>query len=139
MDRINCIKPAYFKQDSANLDSGLVSVSLKSVNQRVGAVATSDKSSELGMEMKKFQKRARIIIIAGINLLLLYALACTYLWAEQSHFIFMPRREIKKTRLTKPCFTCTAVRSTSVPMSIMRAASITWVFPFFWSPIADTG
>jgi hypothetical protein len=49
------------------------------------------------MEMKKFRKHARIIIIAGINLLVFYALACTYLWARQSHFIFMPLREIKKT------------------------------------------
>jgi pimeloyl-ACP methyl ester carboxylesterase len=49
------------------------------------------------MEMKKFRKRARIIIIAGINLLVIYALACTYLWVRQSHFIFMPQREIKKT------------------------------------------
>ena len=49
------------------------------------------------MEMKKLQKRARIFIIAGINLLVLYALACTYFWARQSHFIFMPRREIEKT------------------------------------------
>lgn len=29
--------------------------------------------------------RARIIIIAGINLLVFYALACTYLWARQNH------------------------------------------------------
>jgi len=49
------------------------------------------------MEMKKFRKRVRIFIIAGINLLVLYVLACTYLWARQSHFIFMPLREIKKT------------------------------------------
>lgn len=49
------------------------------------------------MEMKKFRKCARITIIAGINLLVFYALACTFLWARQSHFIFMPRREIKKT------------------------------------------
>lgn len=47
--------------------------------------------------MEKFRKRARITIIAGINLLVFYALACTYLWARQSHFIFMPHREIKKT------------------------------------------
>jgi hypothetical protein len=44
------------------------------------------------MEMRKFRKRARLIIIAGINLLVFYALACTYLWARQSHFILMPRR-----------------------------------------------
>jgi pimeloyl-ACP methyl ester carboxylesterase len=50
--------------------------------------------------MKKFRKRSRIIIIAGISLLVFYALACTYLWARQSHFIFMPRREIKKTPAT---------------------------------------
>ena len=49
------------------------------------------------MEIKKFRKRARIFIIAGINLFLLYALACTYLRARQSHFIFTPLREIKKT------------------------------------------
>jgi pimeloyl-ACP methyl ester carboxylesterase len=49
------------------------------------------------MEKKKFRKRARITIIVGINLLVFYALACTYLWARQSHYIFMPRREIKKT------------------------------------------
>ena len=49
------------------------------------------------MEMKKFRKCAGIFIIAGINLLVLYALACTYLWARQSHFIFTPLREIKKT------------------------------------------
>ena len=49
------------------------------------------------MEIKKFRKRARIFIIASINLLVLYGLACTYLWARQSHFIFMPLREIKKT------------------------------------------
>lgn len=49
------------------------------------------------MEMKKFRKRARIFIIAGINLLVFYALVCTYLWARQSHFIFTPQREIKKT------------------------------------------
>ena len=49
------------------------------------------------MEMKKFRKRTRIFIIAGINLLVLYALVCTYLWVRQSHFIFMPLREIKKT------------------------------------------
>ena len=35
MVRINCTKPSYFKQGSAKLDSGLVSVSLNSVNQRV--------------------------------------------------------------------------------------------------------
>lgn len=49
------------------------------------------------MEMKKFRKHARIFIIASINLLVLYVLACTYLWARQSHFIFMPLREIRKT------------------------------------------
>ncbi len=49
------------------------------------------------MEMSKFRKRARLITIAGIHLLVFYALACTYLWARQSHFIFMPLREIKKT------------------------------------------
>jgi pimeloyl-ACP methyl ester carboxylesterase len=36
-------------------------------------------------------------MVVGINLLVVYVLACTYLWARQSHFIFMPRREIKKT------------------------------------------
>jgi pimeloyl-ACP methyl ester carboxylesterase len=30
-------------------------------------------------------------------LFIAYALACTYLWARQSHFIFTPRKEIKKT------------------------------------------
>ena len=49
------------------------------------------------MEIKKFRKRVRIFIIASINLFVLYAMACTYLWARQSHFIFMPLREIKKT------------------------------------------
>ncbi len=49
------------------------------------------------MGPKKYRKSARILIIAGINLIIIYALACSYLWARQSHFIFMPRREIKKT------------------------------------------
>ena len=47
--------------------------------------------------MKKYRKPAKIIVIAGLNFLVFYVLACTYLWARQSHFIFMPRREIKKT------------------------------------------
>jgi pimeloyl-ACP methyl ester carboxylesterase len=49
------------------------------------------------MEMTKFRKRTRIFLIASICLLVIYALACSYLWARQSHFIFMPQREIKKT------------------------------------------
>ena len=47
--------------------------------------------------MPKNRKHTRIIIIAAINLIFVYLLACTYLWARQGHFIFMPRREIKKT------------------------------------------
>ena len=74
--------------------------------------------------MKKYRKPANIIVIAGLNLLVFYVLACTYLWARQSHFIFMPHREIKKT---------------SAPMLIMRAASMTWIFQFFWFLTADTG
>jgi pimeloyl-ACP methyl ester carboxylesterase len=33
-----------------------------------------------------------VVILGGV-----YTLACTYLWARQGHFIFTPRREIKKT------------------------------------------
>ena len=47
--------------------------------------------------MPKNQKHTRIIFIAATNLIVVYMLACTYLWARQSHFIFMPDREIKKT------------------------------------------
>ena len=47
--------------------------------------------------MKRYRKPTRITVIAGLSLLGFYALACTYLWARQSHFIFMPRREIIKT------------------------------------------
>jgi pimeloyl-ACP methyl ester carboxylesterase len=43
------------------------------------------------------RKQSRIIILIGVNLILIYVLACTYLWARQGHFIFMPQREIKKT------------------------------------------
>ena len=32
-----------------------------------------------------------------MSLGVIYILACTYLWARQGHFIFEPRREIKKT------------------------------------------
>ena len=39
----------------------------------------------------------RKIILGLLALIVVYALACTYLWARQGHFIFMPRREIKKT------------------------------------------
>ena len=39
----------------------------------------------------------RRIIIAILVLIASYSIACTYLWARQGHFIFMPRREIKKT------------------------------------------
>ncbi len=46
------------------------------------------------------RKLIRVAIINGINLIVLYALACTYLWARQDHHIFMPRREIKKTPAT---------------------------------------
>ena len=47
--------------------------------------------------MPKNRKHARVIVIAGIHLIVIYALACTYLWARQGHFIFSPHREIKKT------------------------------------------
>jgi pimeloyl-ACP methyl ester carboxylesterase len=33
----------------------------------------------------------------ALSLFFVYAIACTYLWARQGHFIFMPSREIKKT------------------------------------------
>ena len=47
--------------------------------------------------MSKKRKKARLAILVGIHLIVVYALACTYLWARQGHFIFMPRQEIKKT------------------------------------------
>ena len=47
--------------------------------------------------MKKFQKTFKITIITSFILIFLYSLLCTFLWARQNHFIFMPRREIKKT------------------------------------------
>ncbi|MGD8880393.1 MAG: alpha/beta fold hydrolase [Desulfobacterales bacterium] len=46
------------------------------------------------MTTKTFIRR---IAICALSLFFAYALACTYLWARQGHFIFMPRREIKKT------------------------------------------
>ncbi len=39
-------------------------------------------------------KRGALCIL---SLFFVYALACTYLWARQGHYIFTPRREIKKT------------------------------------------
>lgn len=42
----------------------------------------------------------RKVFLCGITLILIYALACTYLWARQGRFIFMPQREIKKTPAT---------------------------------------
>ena len=42
-------------------------------------------------------KAARRLAICAFSMFIVYALACTYLWARQSHFIFMPRKEIKKT------------------------------------------
>ena len=39
----------------------------------------------------------RKIALCAISLGTVYMLACTYLWARQGHFIFTPRREIKKT------------------------------------------
>jgi pimeloyl-ACP methyl ester carboxylesterase len=35
--------------------------------------------------------------LCAVTLGVVYMLACTYLWARQGHFIFAPRREIKKT------------------------------------------
>ena len=35
--------------------------------------------------------------LCALTLGVIYTLACTYLWARQGHFIFEPRREIKKT------------------------------------------
>ena len=46
------------------------------------------------MFSKKVIKRT---VLSVLSLMAVYTLACTYLWARQSHFIFMPRREIKKT------------------------------------------
>jgi dipeptidyl aminopeptidase/acylaminoacyl peptidase len=46
------------------------------------------------MTTRTFIRRAAI---CALSLFSFYALACTYLWARQGHFIFMPRREIKKT------------------------------------------
>ena len=39
-------------------------------------------------------------VLCALSLAVIYLLACTYLWARQGHFIFMPRREIKKTPAT---------------------------------------
>ncbi|MGD2096239.1 MAG: alpha/beta fold hydrolase [Desulfobacterales bacterium] len=39
----------------------------------------------------------RIVSVCALSLGMVYVLACTYLWARQGHFIFTPRREIKKT------------------------------------------
>ncbi len=46
------------------------------------------------MITRTFIRRAAI---CALSLFSFYALACTYLWARQGHFIFMPEREIKKT------------------------------------------
>lgn len=46
------------------------------------------------MTTKTFIRR---IAICVLSLFSIYALVCTYLWARQAHFIFTPRREIKKT------------------------------------------
>ena len=35
--------------------------------------------------------------LCALSLGVVYMIACTYLWARQGHFIFTPRREIKKT------------------------------------------
>ena len=35
--------------------------------------------------------------LCALSLFFVYALACTYLWARQGHYIFTPEREIKKT------------------------------------------
>ena len=35
--------------------------------------------------------------LCALSIGVVYTLACTYLWARQGHFIFTPRREIKKT------------------------------------------
>jgi pimeloyl-ACP methyl ester carboxylesterase len=42
----------------------------------------------------------RKIVMGMLALIVIYAFACTYLWARQGHFIFTPRREIKKTPAT---------------------------------------
>ena len=38
--------------------------------------------------------------LCAVSLAVIYMLACTYLWARQGHFIYTPRREIKKTPAT---------------------------------------
>ena len=40
------------------------------------------------------------LAICALSLGIVYTLACTYLWARQGHFIYTPRREIKKTPAT---------------------------------------
>ena len=42
----------------------------------------------------------RKAVLCGVVLIVVYTLACTYLWARQGRFIFMPQREIKKTPAT---------------------------------------
>ncbi len=42
----------------------------------------------------------RRIVIGVLVVIVVYAIACTYLWARQGHYIFTPRREIKKTPAT---------------------------------------
>ena len=46
------------------------------------------------MQTKTTVKRS---ILCILSLVFVYMLACTYLWARQGHYIFMPQREIKKT------------------------------------------
>ena len=46
------------------------------------------------MTMRNTVKRGALFIL---SVFFAYALACTYLWARQGHYIFTPRREIKKT------------------------------------------
>lgn len=46
----------------------------------------------------KYTNRKTVICL--LSVFLMYALACTFLWARQSYFIFMPQREITKTPAT---------------------------------------
>jgi hypothetical protein len=46
------------------------------------------------MTPKNFIRRSALGVL---SLFCVYVLACSYLWARQERFIFMPRREIKKT------------------------------------------
>ncbi|MGD8492370.1 MAG: alpha/beta fold hydrolase, partial [Desulfobacterales bacterium] len=45
------------------------------------------------ISIRLIRKTAICTVIIGA----VYMIACTYLWARQGHFIFTPRREIKKT------------------------------------------